>query len=330
MANFIYIPFVNPVKFFAASALPGNFHTKHFDDFVFPERLYNWQAQEDYTQVWQKTDTIYLQFESNFDPISITLNDLYGLEVFAATAILKLPNRNIPGMFAYEVSIPLADVQKGCYRLNITAGSGASEQKYFSHLMHITDRVDNSLLIQYWHTRYHEDVIFETGIKFQVRIHGNIGLMQPGRKEERGRDERYNPITLSAKTFRKFPVMFGDIYGLPDDMIDLLNRIWSCNHVSIDGKLFSVSDGNDFEFIESATYPKRGVKLLVEEGINRLSKLLIQSSTGEDPGNPGGGNSGGTTINNKKLNYAVFVDPAVFGDTANTGNLSTIPVIDLE
>lgn len=314
--NFLYIPFINPVKFFDVDQedLPKYF-TKHFDEWEFPERLYDWQQPEDYVQIWQTTDIIPLQFESTFDPIIVKLLNSDGIAIITLPALIGLPNKFYPNTFSFEVAMSLADLPTGCYRLQITAGAAGPTQKTFlSNKQYISSiQIENSLCLEYWNSRFHEDVVFETGIKFQFRVHGYFGLLDPGRKDEQYRDEKYNPTILNSRTFRQWPVHFGDEFGLPDDIIDLLNRIWSCDNVLIDSKSFGISDGGKFEFIEIDTYPKRGVKLIVEEGINRNSKIFKIDT---DP--------------NKKLMHSIMVDKKVFGNTGTQNSDDTVPVITAE
>lgn len=313
--NQLYIPHLNPVKFFKVnqSNLAAYF-TKHFDYYDFEERLYEWQDREDYTRVWQTTDIINLQFESTFDPIIVQLLDSKGNIVIALPALVGLPNRAIPNAFSFEVQMSLATVPTGCYRIKIIAGpTGLSQQIYLSGKLYISeDQLKNTLLLEYWHNKFFNDVIFETGIKFQFRVHGHFGFLIPGSSQERYNDEKFNPSILSSKNFRQWSLIFGDEYGLPDDIIDLLSLAWSCNNMSVDGKLFAAVD-NKMDFVEVKKYPKRGVKITVQEGINRNSTVF---DVDVDP--------------NKQLISTVLVDAKVFGDTSNQGSSNAVPVLNIE
>ena len=315
MDNFLYIPFINPVKFFdPAQTNLDAYRTKHFDDYDFKDRLYPWQSNEDYDRIWQTSDIIKLQFESTFDPIIVKLLDENQNAVITLPALIGLPNKFLANCHSFEVEMSLAGLPTGCYRVQILAGTGDESKTLLSGCQYISDTlVENTMLLEYFNSRFHEDVIFETGIKFQARVHGNIGLLDPGQKNEQYKDERYNPALLSSKTIRQWPVFFGDEFGLPDDMIDLLNRIWSCDNVSIDGTAFGLADGSKFEFTEIEGYPKRGVKLVVEEGINRHSRIFAIN-----------------TDTTKKLLTTIIVEAKVFGDMSNLGSANTVPVINIE
>lgn len=314
--NFLYIPYINPVKFYEPDrAVTDTFFTPHFDDFPIAERLYEWQTPADFVQLWQITDIIKLQIESTFDPIVVQLLDSNDSVVIDLPALVGLPNKYYPNTFSYEVAMSLAAVPTGCYRLRILAGpEGDFQRTFLSGWQYVSETpLPNTLLIEYWHNKFHEDVVFETGIKFQVRIHGHFGFMKPGRSEERYKDQRFNPSLLSSRSFRQFDLILGDEFGLPDEMIDLINRICGCNNITIDNKSFSVVEGGQLEFTDAQDYPKRGVKLTVEEGINRGSKIFAVE-----------------TDTTKKLQYGIVVEAKVWGDTSNQGSNNTVPIITVE
>lgn len=314
--NLLYIPHLNPVKFFDVSrANLDKYFTKHFDDWMFSERQYPWQQREDYVQVWQIDDIINLQFESMFDPIIVTVVDSDGNVVLTLPTLVGLPHKIFPNTWSFEASISLAAFTTGCYKIKILAGSGPDAKTLISDWQYISeDPLENTILHEYSNRRFHGDIMFESEIVFQYRVHGNFGFLEPGRKDEQYRDERYNPSILNSKTFRQYPLNYGDEFGLPDDHIDLINRIWSCDSVSLDDKPFAISDGGKLEFTEiDGHYPKRGVKLTVEEGVNRHSKILSVN-----------------TDTSKKLMFAILVDKKAFGDTGNQGSANTVPVTYVE
>jgi hypothetical protein len=315
--NKIYIPELNPVFFYETTRenLPKYF-TKHFEKYMFSERLYEWQSVEDYQQIWQKEDIIELQFESTFNPIIAELIDKSGNVKITLPALIGMANEFLPRTFSFDVSMSLGSItESGCYAVQLTLGSAGPEQKILiSPFMYIsTTPINNSLCLEYWHSaKFHKDVIFATGKKFQFRVDGNFKMLEKPRKDEFYRDERYNGTLLSSRSSKVWPVCFGDEWGLPDDVFNLIDEIWSCDNVLIDGKPFGLSDTGKVEFIEldnNAEYPKRGVKYMVEEGINRNSKIFAVN-----------------TDTTKKLITTVIVEAKVFGDTSNQGSANTVPV----
>ncbi len=316
MVNKLYIPFINPIRFYEVDKVVlDKYYTKHFDDFEFSKRLYGWQPKVDYDQIWQDTDIIKLQFTSNIDPIIVSLIDEYGQSVITLPALVGLPNKFELGTYSYEVAMSLASVPSGCYRVKITAGSDGPLQKiYISDCQNISSEViTESICIEYSNSRFTQDVIFETGIKFQFRCFGHFAQFEPTRKDEYYKDQRYNPTLLNSKIGRQYSVYFSNELGISDDTIDLINRIWACDNVLIDNKSFCIAENAKLEFVQEEGYPLRGLKLNVEEGINRNSKVMLIDG---DP--------------TKKIISTIIVDAAVFGDTGTQNSNNTVPVHNIQ
>lgn len=316
MDNLIYIPELNPVLFFDKDrANIPTYHTKHFDKWMFGERIYEWQEKVSFKQVWQTTDIIKLQFESNFDPIIVKLMDVYGSPVITLPSLIGLPHRDLVGFFAFEVSMSLGDLPTGCYYLQLELGTGEEQKILISGCQFISaEALKETVLLEYRNSRFHKDVMFESGIEFQYRVPAAFTYLTKARADEQYRDEKYTNTILSSRSAKQFTILFGDAYGLPDDELNKLDEIWSCDHVKVDGKLFGIADGSRPEYPaldDSAEYPKRGMKLLIEDGINRNSRVFAL-----------------TTDTTKKLFTSVIVDAQVFGDTSNQGSANTVPVFN--
>ncbi|MEO6550616.1 MAG: hypothetical protein ABIN94_21600 [Ferruginibacter sp.] len=316
MVNEIWMPGLNPVMFYEENpVILDKYQTKHYGMFPFSKRLLPWQPQDEtYVQIWQTTEVIRLQFESTFDTISVQLLDEDDNAIITLLAVLGLPHADIPYLFSYEVAMSLAGIdQTGCYRLRMTAGSGAGRRYFRSGCQYISiDPIPNSVCLEYWHSHFHKDVIFETGIKFQLRVPGHFKFLDKIRNDEKYRDEKFNPALLSSKSARQWPFYFGDEFGLPDEMIDLIDEAWGCDHVMIDNTFFTRTDEKN-EYIEIEDYPKRGLKIIVEEGINRSSRIF---SIDIDP--------------TKKIISTIMVEAVVFGDTSNQGSTNTVPVFNIQ
>jgi hypothetical protein len=318
--NFLYIPFLNPLRFYQVGRTnTPTYFTKHFDDFTYPERLsqLTWKAQNDYRQIFQTTDNLIFQFESTFDPVTVrVVNYNTGVVWADLAAEIVAPNKYLPGTYAYEIGISLSGAASGCYYAQISAGSGDEEQIWQSPPFYVLDGAFDfpNFCIEYWSSHsYHADVIFKTGIKFRYRIPGHFGFLRPGRAEERYRDQKYNPTILSSRPYRQFNAYFGDSCGLPDDVIDHLNFIFSCDNVTIDGVPYAIADSGDFEFEDVQGYMKRGVKAVLEPGINRYSRAIQVN-----------------TDTTKKLFYAINVEVSLWGDTGNTGSSHTVPINNIQ
>lgn len=313
--NIIFIPLLNPLKFVEVDYenIPA-YLTKHLDDFLFVEQISDlpWMQQTCYAQPWQTSDTIKLQFESNFSPLNVSLVNKDGIQVGSTlVATNKAANRYEAGMYVFEAAYSLAGVEEGYYCVKLTCGSPVLKT-FISEPIHVKELHENTVRLDYSNSRYHGDVIFETGIEFQMRIKALIQNFKPGGKRTMYDDEKFNPTVLSAKPYRAFDILFGFDYGVPDWVADKLNWIWSCNSVYVDGKSFAMEEG-DMELLPVEGYPMRAVTVKAREGINRGSKIV---STEADT--------------DKKLLVVYNIETKVFGDISDSGANNIIPIKSVE
>lgn len=314
MANTCYIPSLNPIRFYEANPVQFNqYLTRHFEDYPFNQQILPWQDPVIYSQKWQNSDIIYLQFQSNFQPLQIdVINTESGLSVISLVANKQIPNIYNAGFFAYEFAISLAAFPPGCYHLKLTNGP-TEDLHMISEPMLIAHRHLNTVLLEYRNSRFHGDVVFETGITFGFRVEASFGFLDPGANIQAYEDQKANPRILSARPFRIWPLTIGGSLGVPDWVIDLFSLIWCCNEVRIDRKSFARAGDSKITFNTEDYYPLRGGTLEVREGINRGSKIISpEIDTGI------------------KLAVMYNINTKLFGDTSENASSNLIPIISTE
>jgi len=309
--NILWVPFLNPVKFVEASPTTvPQYLFKHFDDYKFSDQLADqyWLQQDRYYQKFQTSDIMYFQFESNYDPINIDLINLDGTRV--ATVLAQNVRSNIyeAGLYVYQAQISLAAVPPGCYYLKLTAGSPVLKTM-ISEPISIQVSHPSTVMIEYKNTRYHADIIFETGIQFGFRVEGGLINFQPGGKKSIYEDEKLNPTIITSKPYRVFDLEIGGSHGVPEWVADKLNWIWSCNSVNVDGKPFAIADDQALTIKSQEGTAMRGVNIKVREGVNRGSKILAAA-----------GNT------NVELVVVTQIERRLFGDTSGSGSANTISI----
>lgn len=312
--NTIYVPIINPVKFVnIARANLQQYYTKQFDLFLYAEQIYNFQEKVSYFQKIFQGDQISLQFSSNLSPVQVDVINSDGNAVLPFTALQVRRNTYDPDYYIYEADINTSPLTEGCYSLQVTVGS-AYPIILVSEIFVITTDITNTLLFEYSNTTYHEDVLFETGIKFSMRVPGIISGYTPGAKDVVYEDQVLNETLLSSRTFRNFKLFVGGAEGIPDWMIDKLNRVMGCDTVMIDGKFFTKAEGAKWEQKSEDTYPMNGWTLDLRETINRNS-VIYQS---------------GQIDSNKKLLVVHNIESKGFGDVSGQGNNNVVPIVELE
>lgn len=313
MANTIYIPFLCPVRFVELDPVElPQYLTKHFDDYWASEQLQSFETVVNFTQKYQTSDTIYLQFESNFASIQLSVIDCDQTVLLTQAATQVRANKYLAGYYVYELTLSLAAFPAGTIWLKLSLGLGSKFM--ISEPIELAETWPNTILFQYNNSKYHGDVIFETGIVFGFRCEAVIRRLDPANERTAYRDQKLNPTTLKVRPFRGFELGIGHLSSVPDWVIDKMNWIWSCDNVLCDGKSFAVLDESKFEDKEiHPQYPFRQWALNIQEGINRASKIV-----------------GVDVDSSKKLLIVYQIDGTVFGDLSEQAGSNLVPIISSE
>lgn len=314
MANQIEIPDLNPIEFYEMTpAEVPQYISKPYGKYPFlvQNRNRKWLNQVGYKQKWQTSDVTYLQFTSNFEPIQVDVIDCYNISRITQNSLQIRANKYMPGYYLYQNAISWATIPPDkTYWITITLPDG---KVWVSEPLEVKVRHDNTVYIEYRHSRYHGDVIFETGIKFAFRVEATIGFLKPGTVSTFYKDQKYNPYLLAAKKFRGWPFNIGGTRGCPDWVYDKIAGIWTCNDVTIDGISYARTSDEDFEFKTEERYLLRGAVMNIFEGINRGSKV---AGVGIDP--------------TKKLVVTFQLDGTVWGDISSQAGSNLVPIISSE
>ncbi len=312
MANQCIIPFLNPVTFYDReySHLP-QYESRHMDDYLFSNQIRSFERSVPYFQKWTVHDVIRTQYESNFSSISLRLIDCEENILLTQNATQRRINKFLPGFSVYENHFSLANVPPGIYWLELVLGG---TRKMITEPFEVAESHPDTLLFEYFNSRFHGDVLFETKIKFSFRVEALFSAFDPSKMMTAYRDQRMNPTVLSSRPYRVWELFFGKDGGIPDWALQRLNWIFSCDNVMIDGKPYALLDDSDFEAVDIGTkYPMRQYTLTVQEGINRASKFVgVEIDT------------------SKKMVIGIPIDSTVFGSLTEPPGTDIVTIIDTE
>lgn len=266
------IPYINPIEIYKKEFTPqAQYNSKHINDVPFEQQLYPWQQKTSFAQKWQLNDSIRIQFRSELGPISWKLFGAAGNLVDDGLFTQVLQNTDNPLEFIYQADIDLSPYDEGCYYFEFDLGGVLtliSERLEFSNI------IENSLLLLYSNSSFRDEVVFETGIDFTIRITGRLKYKAPGSKDVVYEDQVLNETIVDSKIFDLWELQLSDERGIPDWMIRKLNGILSCDTLVIDGRLFAKSDGAKLEESAQENYPMRGWKIELREQLNRRAKYF--------------------------------------------------------
>jgi len=311
MANQVIISPLNPIRFYNKNeAQFPQYLTRHFNDYPYKDTILRWQEKIKYFQKWQTSDTTFLQFQSNFQPLQIDVLDWRTSQpVTTLVANLQIPNTGAqPGFFVYQFALSWAGIPEGCYTLKLSNGS--TDLDLISEPIHLAATHPDTVSIEYTNSRYFLDIIFETLIEFSFRVEGSFGALQPGAYIQAYEDQRVNPRILSAKPYRVKPLTIGGTFGVPDWVADLFNVIWCCDSVSVDGKGYARDGESELEFKSEDDYPMRGLTLNLKEGSNRMSKVVSPDLD--------------TT---QMVGFMYQIETNFFGDLSSNSSSNQVPIL---
>ncbi len=114
------------------------------------------------------------------------------------------------------------------------------------------------IILYFWKNenyRYYNDIIFETGFPPSLRVLGKIKYKSPASRDTIYEDQVLNQSILNSVPFRIWELTIGGSSGIPDYLIDKVNRILGCSNLLIDGRLFTKSEGAKLEERALEDYP---------------------------------------------------------------------------
>lgn len=271
--NIVDISYLNPVKLVSVD----NKNESFSGDFYY-DKIFNFEDKKRYCQKWQSNDVIKLQFYSNLSPINIHIIGEDGVPANSYVATLKPTNLEDTDFNIYEASIALTGLDGGYY-MTCVVGTGFAKINLRSEPFFVGETIENSLLFKYDNSYNDQGIIFDTGIAFTFRAEAVVSEFIPGAKDTIYQDQILNNVVLSSIPFRKFKLFVGGPTGVPDYVVDKVNRILSCDNWSADGVNYVKSDDADWEANRLGLYPMAGWSISILEASN------LSSQRGSNDGN---------------------------------------------
>lgn len=272
MANQIYIPLINPVKFVPVGAQTYS----NIDNDWFKNQIRNYEKPDNYAQKWIVGTPIKLQMHSNFGPVQINLIHCDGSAISASTPVAVITGFYDNGFTTWEFSIaPPAEL--GWWYMVLNVGFEETFQQFISEPQQtlgvniIAGDTKNILTFEATNNINDQDVYFAGGLKLTSHVEGIIHKLVPKAKRALWEDQPLDLHTISAIPFREFEMVISDAYGVPDYMPDKLNRLMCCTTVKINGVEYTQVDGAEWEPTDAEYYARRGWKTTLRQADNRPS-----------------------------------------------------------
>lgn len=318
MANIFEISYLSPLKAYPATSTPG----VHFDDDWFHNQIKDWERNVRYYQKWQNSDIIPVQVISSIQPVTIKLYKCDKTIEPSAGQILTLISwdaANSKGV--YHGNLDLTSVPPGIYWPVFEASFLTITFRYMCEPIQVKAVHKNTSLFKYKNSLNDFGIIFHGIVdataqpyqpEFIFRCEAAVMNFTPDRDRTAYRDQILNTTTLYAIPFGQFELLVATATGVAPWVVDLLNRIFCCDHVLINNKQFETPEGSKWEITRVKGYPLIGAKIDLVEANNRSSAQI----TTEDV--PAGGVIVAYDIETDA--FGTFTNPA----SANPVNIESI------
>jgi len=270
MPNRVTLPAINPLPFYKQTPdTDERYNSRPFTEWYFSDTIFPWEERVSWHQPWQLSDNLHLQLQTNNGPVNLKLFTESGLLVDTIPFSQIRPNFNDPDMYIYEIDVDMSGYDEGCYYFTISFGNPVTLVLQ-SELIKLSENIENSLLLEYQHPTFREDMIFETDIFPAVRTEGGIKFKGPASKNTIYEDQSLNSTLIRSVNYGVWTLIIGNEFGVPDYFADKIDKILGCATLLVDGIAYTKIDGS-IEPNESENYPMRGWKIDLRRAINRAS-----------------------------------------------------------
>lgn len=234
-----------------------------------------------YFQKWQTNDTLKIQVISDFVP---HLNFYTCQDQLLLNVPLNLIAIQVVGIKVYEAEVSFLNfpANNTYYGTISYIDQNLVTQYWDTCPLEVRTKHAGTLLYEYWNTYNDKGIVFDTGIKFCMRIEGLVREYTPESADQLFTDQKYDTTTENSIPYRTFKNYIGTAAGLPDWIIDKMNLIFSVNTKTIDGTAYNRKDGAKWE-ITRPTQTKKQDGYMSLDIVPQNNIPLQQFSVGDTP-----------------------------------------------
>lgn len=263
----------NPIRLVKiADYDPSIYWSKHFDSDLSENLIQNYKTLACYTQKYNKKDKPVIQILSDYNTFSVELYDYNDQVVKIYTPILV--NTNIVDFTfkCYETEILFNGLTNGVYQLRVSyVDEESNVVKFYSEPITIKDIHEGTILVEYTNSENDFSFIFTNNWTGKIRVEAEISNFKPGSDDVIYIDQKYNNTRLYGQPYRQFQFILGCRQGIPDWMVDKINRAFCFDQLSLDGEFFNKTEEAQWEEQRVANYPFTSQVIDIMPVINKFS-----------------------------------------------------------
>jgi hypothetical protein len=278
MANKLYGSYINPVSFFPLDPVRADQYTSRFlTDYQFRRTIQPWQQDSCWLQPWYQNDSIRLQYTSNFNPITLELYNEDG-ELLASQNFTTYHQDELrPTYYIRQTELDLAAFPPGRYFLKrIAAGNEQYSAPFEIFESPDPDEVllndpNPTIYIEYSNSEPYQDMKFFVPFTPAIRVPAVLTYKDTDSVDTMYRDQLLNTTMLNSVPFR---VHTFDMDLVPPFFADKIKRIFGCDSLKLDGRLFTKNEGAKWEAVTVENVPLIGGTIELVESLNREGEII--------------------------------------------------------
>jgi hypothetical protein len=163
----------------------------------------------------------------------------------------------VDGYTVVEFTIDFSRLPENLYYLYLFSG----KTDFYSDLLCIKEKHENTYLINYSNSVNDQEIIFSTGITFNLRIElegrETPKSFVPNSVKASYSNDMGGFVTLFSNPYATYQINIGSVRGIPDYLIEKVNRAFGCDTLLIDGISINLKQDTEFEETELEFYPLR-------------------------------------------------------------------------
>lgn len=267
-----------------------------------------------YSQKFERTDETRLQILSEEENVTVSLirkdnNQL--VNQFSASKIGTVKDTDL-SIFQADLSF---DFLEGLHYFKVSDG----QDELFSELISIKKEHKKTIWIEYANSTDHEGFKFnqEDGL-VGFRVEGTVQEFQPDSDDNIYSDANVRAETLKSTPFRTFNLYIGNKQGVPDYILDIVNRIFTCDNTFINGRKFNKTEDSDWEVDRLEEFPYSAMQIRLQ-AIDPIMKMAFENIGSDEP-------EGGCVLYRKAKRFETNDDLRIAGILKNRTVLDYIEI----
>lgn len=229
-----------------------------------------------YRQKFELADFTRLQVRSDDEEVYLIIREAFTGKLIDTLTFSEIPSLLVDQTFKiFELDVIFSGLGIGEYVFSIDDNS--------SSIISVKTKHENTLLFRYQNSENNFGVVFDTGIQFYLRVEGTIQNYTPKSDDVIYTDQLKNATKLFGLPYNVFTLFVGSPRGVDDFMLDLVNRLSSCDMIQINGIWYEKTEGAEWEVerVDNYAWGVMSTEIMPAQN-TMLERLTVDETLNED------------------------------------------------